>query len=240
MTGVGAELVKHLAGRVGDEGVRRPLARWASVMLAQAQWHNKTAAPKPTPRPLTPAPGRLCGPSSGRRRTPRRSHCEHEVTGSRVMGEMYAAWSVGGNCGCEVGPSYIAAPSPSQGSTRRTPSTPLCVLSPRSSTDACLSRPLDRPRRVTFGPSPHGGWDLIGSPYSRPMAGNDAGVPVTCPACGETVLQKTMIPILGQGGQGIAYLCPPCARRSSTPHRRTWPGPGRTPSSQGHEPATRR
>jgi hypothetical protein len=27
-----------------------------------------------------------------------------------------------------VGPSYIAALSPSQGSTRRTPSTPLCVL----------------------------------------------------------------------------------------------------------------
>jgi hypothetical protein len=45
------------------------------------------------------------------------------------------------------------------------------------------------------------------------MAGNDAGVPVTCPGCGETVLQKTMIPILGPGGQGIAYLCPPCARK---------------------------
>ena len=44
------------------------------------------------------------------------------------------------------------------------------------------------------------------------MAGNDAGVPVTCPGCGESVLQKTMIPILGQGGKGITYLCPPCAR----------------------------
>jgi hypothetical protein len=27
------------------------------------------------------------------------------------------------------------------------------------------------------------------------------------------VLQKTMIPILGEGGKGITYLCPPCARR---------------------------
>ena len=45
------------------------------------------------------------------------------------------------------------------------------------------------------------------------MAGTDAGKPVTCPGCGETVLQKTMIPILGEGGQGITYLCPPCARR---------------------------
>jgi hypothetical protein len=45
------------------------------------------------------------------------------------------------------------------------------------------------------------------------MAGKDAGVPVTCPGCGETVLQKTMIPILGEGGTGISYLCPPCARK---------------------------
>ena len=45
------------------------------------------------------------------------------------------------------------------------------------------------------------------------MAGKDAGVPVTCPGCGETVLQKTMIPILGEGGKGISYLCPPCARK---------------------------
>ena len=45
------------------------------------------------------------------------------------------------------------------------------------------------------------------------MAGKDAGVPVTCPGCGETVLQKTMIPILGEGGSGITYLCPPCARK---------------------------
>jgi hypothetical protein len=27
------------------------------------------------------------------------------------------------------------------------------------------------------------------------------------------VLQKIMIPILGEGGKGITYLCPPCARR---------------------------
>jgi hypothetical protein len=45
------------------------------------------------------------------------------------------------------------------------------------------------------------------------MADRDAGVPVACPGCGESVLQKTMIPILGEGGKGISYLCPPCARR---------------------------
>ena len=56
-------------------------------------------------------------------------HCEHEVTGSRVMRvEMCAARSVGGTCSSEVRPSCITAPSPSQGATRRTPSTPLCVL----------------------------------------------------------------------------------------------------------------
>ena len=27
------------------------------------------------------------------------------------------------------------------------------------------------------------------------------------------MLQKTMIPILGEGGTGISYLCPPCARK---------------------------
>ena len=49
------------------------------------------------------------------------------------------------------------------------------------------------------------------------MAGKDAGVPVACPGCGETVLQKTMIPILGEGGNGIAYLCPSCARKLVDP-----------------------
>ena len=67
---------------------------------------------------------------------------------------------------------------------------------------------------MTFGPRHHHGADLIGNPLqSAVMAGKDAGVPVTCAGCGETVLQKTMIPILGQGGVGITYLCPPCARK---------------------------
>ena len=76
-------------------------------------------------------------------------------------------------------------------------------------------RALSRPAaNVTFGPSPHHGADLIGNPLqSAVMAGKDAGVPVTCAGCGETVLQKTMIPILGEGGKGISYLCPPCARK---------------------------
>ena len=44
------------------------------------------------------------------------------------------------------------------------------------------------------------------------MAGADAGERVSCPSCGETVLRKAMIPVLGEGGQGIRYLCVACAR----------------------------
>jgi len=45
------------------------------------------------------------------------------------------------------------------------------------------------------------------------MAGkvNDAGAEVACPSCGTTVLQKQMIPVLGDGG-GVAYVCVECAR----------------------------
>jgi len=47
------------------------------------------------------------------------------------------------------------------------------------------------------------------------MAGSapDAGVQVDCPSCGSTVLQKTMIPVLGEGGTGVRYLCVACARQ---------------------------
>jgi DNA-directed RNA polymerase subunit RPC12/RpoP len=48
-------------------------------------------------------------------------------------------------------------------------------------------------------------------------ATKDAGVPVTCPGCGETVLQKAMIPILGDGGTGIRYVCVACARKLVDP-----------------------
>jgi DNA-directed RNA polymerase subunit RPC12/RpoP len=44
------------------------------------------------------------------------------------------------------------------------------------------------------------------------MAGLDAGGRVECPSCGLTVLQKAMIPILGDGGSGMGYLCVACAR----------------------------
>src|ERR1700736_318450 len=44
------------------------------------------------------------------------------------------------------------------------------------------------------------------------MAGVDAGERVPCPSCGETVLQKAMIPVLGEDGTGIRYLCVTCAR----------------------------
>jgi predicted RNA-binding Zn-ribbon protein involved in translation (DUF1610 family) len=44
------------------------------------------------------------------------------------------------------------------------------------------------------------------------VAAHDAGVEVTCPACGQTVLQKAMIPILADDGKGIRYVCPACAR----------------------------
>lgn len=45
------------------------------------------------------------------------------------------------------------------------------------------------------------------------MATHDAGVRVTCPGCGQEVLQKAMIPLLGEDGQGIRYLCTACARK---------------------------
>jgi ribosomal protein S27E len=54
------------------------------------------------------------------------------------------------------------------------------------------------------------------------VAAHDAGVEVTCPACGQVVLQKAMIPVLADGGpggpgghdghDGVRYLCASCAR----------------------------
>jgi hypothetical protein len=53
------------------------------------------------------------------------------------------------------------------------------------------------------------------------MAGVDAGAWVTCPGCGNTVLQKAMIPVLAaqtvdSDATGdpapMGYLCIPCAR----------------------------
>ena len=41
----------------------------------------------------------------------------------------------------------------------------------------------------------------------------DAGEEVACPSCGTQVLQKKMIPVLGEGeGAGPSYLCTDCAR----------------------------
>ena len=46
------------------------------------------------------------------------------------------------------------------------------------------------------------------------MAGNDAGVQVACPGCSETVLQKSMIPVVLAGqSEGFSYLCRACARK---------------------------
>ena len=39
-----------------------------------------------------------------------------------------------------------------------------------------------------------------------------AGEVVACPVCGEKVLLKSTIPILGSDGKGIAYACKDCAR----------------------------
>jgi DNA-directed RNA polymerase subunit RPC12/RpoP len=44
------------------------------------------------------------------------------------------------------------------------------------------------------------------------MAGVEAGEWVTCPSCGDRVLGKSMIPVLGPGGSGVSYLCVTCAR----------------------------
>ena len=40
--------------------------------------------------------------------------------------------------------------------------------------------------------------------------GPEHGVEVQCPSCGQTVLQKAMIPVLVEGAKG--YLCRECAR----------------------------
>ena len=77
------------------------------------------------------------------------SHCEHEVTGSRVVrGEMDAATSAGGYISCERAIVFHHVTVALAGLNPTHASTPPCVLVPRSSTDPCLSRRalLDRPR----------------------------------------------------------------------------------------------
>lgn len=49
------------------------------------------------------------------------------------------------------------------------------------------------------------------------MPTHEAGVEVTCPGCGQLVMQHSMIPLVGDGGQGIRYLCPTCARKLAHP-----------------------
>jgi DNA-directed RNA polymerase subunit RPC12/RpoP len=53
---------------------------------------------------------------------------------------------------------------------------------------------------------------------------HDAGVEVTCPGCGLTVLQKGMIPVLAGVAPGFSYLCVACARAAIVPA--TVPGTG--------------
>jgi hypothetical protein len=39
------------------------------------------------------------------------------------------------------------------------------------------------------------------------------GVEIPCPECGVTGFQHSMIPVLGEGGTGIRYVCRECARK---------------------------
>lgn len=63
--------------------------------------------------------------------------------------------------------------------------------------------------------------------------------------CGQTVLQKAMIPVLAGEGPGIGYLCVPCARQlvattvpgPTTVARATVPGAGATVPGAGDEGA---
>jgi hypothetical protein len=48
---------------------------------------------------------------------------------------------------------------------------------------------------------------------AKDAGAKDAGAPVDCPQCGNTVRQKTMIPILGEDGKGVRYVCVACARQ---------------------------
>lgn len=45
------------------------------------------------------------------------------------------------------------------------------------------------------------------------MAGIDAGDQTPCPECGETVLVKSMIPVLAPDGSGLRYICRECAHK---------------------------
>jgi DNA-directed RNA polymerase subunit RPC12/RpoP len=56
------------------------------------------------------------------------------------------------------------------------------------------------------------------------MAGVDAGERVPCPSCGEVVLQKAMIPVLGPDGAGMSYLCVTCARALVVKRSEAQPG----------------
>jgi DNA-directed RNA polymerase subunit RPC12/RpoP len=80
------------------------------------------------------------------------------------------------------------------------------------------------------------------------MAGVDAGVLVTCRGCGNTVLQKAMVPVLvtsgaaadpatapdgaAAGGGTMGYLCVDCARlRIAIPAEEAGPANGAVAAS---------
>ena len=45
----------------------------------------------------------------------------------------------------------------------------------------------------------------------------EAGEVVACLRCGREVKQKSMIPVLGEDGTGLVYICVECARALITP-----------------------
>lgn len=72
------------------------------------------------------------------------------------------------------------------------------------------------------------------------VAAHDAGMEVTCPGCDQIVLQKAMIPVVGDeapggGGHRVRYLCVACARAlivpPSVPLSVPEAGPGDHPST---------
>ena len=68
------------------------------------------------------------------------------------------------------------------------------------------------------------------------MAAHDVGVEAVCPLCKRTVLQKSMIPILAEGGPGFGYVCVSCARTMVVPGH--LPGADSTADSTAGAPAT--
>lgn len=70
------------------------------------------------------------------------------------------------------------------------------------------------------------------------MPTHEAGIQVSCPGCGQVVMQHSMIPLVGDGGLGVRYLCPPCARELIHPASDPAGDPAGEPAAPAPQGAT--